>query len=254
VLAGFWSWYGELSDGARAQAIAPLMNKLRAFLLRSFARDVIAAGPSTVDMGEILDHGGIVLARLPKGVLGGDTVALLGSMILARIWQAVTHRARQHEAARRDAALYLDEAHNFLTLPHSLDDMLAEARAYRLSFVLAHHNLAQLPPRLREGISVNARSKIFFSASPEDAAQLARHTLPALSAHDLSHLDAFQAAARLVTGGADTAAFTLRTRPAPPAVPGRAAYLRRAAGDRYGYRPPAGQQQADSRDQWNRAA
>jgi hypothetical protein len=254
VLSGFWSWYGELSDGARAQAIAPLMNKLRAFLLRSFARNLIAAGPSTIDMDQILDQGGIVLARLPKGLLGSDTVALLGSMILARIWQAVTLRARRDEASRPDAALYLDEAHNFLNLPHGIDDMLAEARAYRLSFVLAHHNLAQLPARLREGISVNARSKIFFTASPEDAAQLARHTLPALTAHDLSHLDAFQAAARLVTGGAESTAFTLRTRPAPPVVPGRATVIRQAARDHHGYRPPAGQRQPDSRDQWNPAA
>jgi hypothetical protein len=254
VLAGFWSWYAELSDGARAQAIAPLMNKLRAFLLRTFPREVIAAGPSTVDMGEILDHGGIVLARLPKGLLGSDTVALLGSMIVARIWQAVTHRASQREAARQDAALYLDEAHNFLTLPHSLDDMLAEARAYRMSFVLAHHNLAQLPARLREGISVNARSKIFFTASPEDAAQLARHTLPSLTAHDLSHLDAYQAAARLVTSGSETAAFTLRTRPAPPPVPGRATLIRQAARERYGRRPADGQRPEDVRDQWNPAA
>jgi hypothetical protein len=254
VLSGFWSWYAELSDGARAQAIAPLMNKLRAFLLRTFPREVIAAGPSTIDMDEILDHGGVVLARLPKGLLGSDTVALLGSMIVARIWQAVTHRASQREAARRDAALYLDEAHNFLTLPHSLDDMLAEARAYRMSFVLAHHNLAQLPARLREGISVNARSKVFFTASPEDAAHLARHTLPSLTAHDLSHLDAFQAAARLVTGGAETAAFTLRTRPAPPPVPGRATLIRHAARDRYGRRPADGPRPDDARDQFNPAA
>jgi len=254
VLAGFWSWYTELSDGARAQAIAPLMNKLRAFLLRTFPREVIAAGPSTMDMGEILDHGGVVLARLPKGLLGSDTVALMGSMIVARIWQAVTHRASQREGARRDAALYLDEAHNFLTLPHSLDDMLAEARAYRMSFVLAHHNLAQLPARLREGISVNARSKIFFTASPEDAAQLARHTLPSLNAHDLSHLDAYQAAARLVTSGSETAAFTLRTRPAPPPIPGRATLIRQSARDRYGQRPADGQRPEDARDQWNPAA
>ena len=38
VLAGFWTWYEQLSDASKAHAIGPLMNKLRAFLLRSFAR------------------------------------------------------------------------------------------------------------------------------------------------------------------------------------------------------------------------
>ncbi|MCC9738484.1 type IV secretory system conjugative DNA transfer family protein [Streptomyces sp. MNU89] len=73
--------------------------------------------------------------------------------------------------------------------------MLAEARGYRLSMLLAHQHLAQLPRDLREGISANARNKIFFNASPEDANALERHTLPTLAAHDLAHLGPFQAAA-----------------------------------------------------------
>jgi hypothetical protein len=47
VLQGFWSWYDELTDSARAQVISPLMNKLRAFLLRPFVRDALAAGRCT---------------------------------------------------------------------------------------------------------------------------------------------------------------------------------------------------------------
>jgi hypothetical protein len=50
-----------------------------------------------------------------------------------------------------------------------------------------------------------------------------------LTAHDLSHLGPWQAAARLVAGSAETPAFTLRTQPLPPAVPGRARLIRRAA-------------------------
>jgi cell wall-associated NlpC family hydrolase len=115
--------------------------------------------------------------------------------------------------ARVDAALYVDECQNFLNLPRSFDEMLAEARGYGLSMVLAHQHLAQLPRELREAVSANARTKVFFSLSPEDAHALSRHVAPELSEHDLSHLGAFQAAARLVVAGEETPAFTLRTRP-----------------------------------------
>ncbi|MEV0699512.1 DUF87 domain-containing protein, partial [Saccharopolyspora sp. NPDC050389] len=54
VLKGFWSWYEGLTDASRSQVISPLMNKLRAFLLRPFVRDAIAAGPSTIDMTQVL--------------------------------------------------------------------------------------------------------------------------------------------------------------------------------------------------------
>ncbi|MDT0547728.1 type IV secretion system DNA-binding domain-containing protein [Streptomyces lonegramiae] len=235
VLRGFWAWYESMSEPSRAAVVGPVMNKLRAFLLREFARRAISAGPSTFDLGQVLD-GGILLARLPKGALGEETARLLGSFIVAGTWQAAAARARTPEHQRIDAALYVDEAHNFLTLPYPLEDMLAEARGYRLSMALAHQHLAQLPRDLREGISANARNKIFFNASPEDANTLERHTLPTLTAHDLAHLGPYQAAAHLLTGGAESAAFTLTTRPLPSPIPGRAADLRAAAAARTGAR------------------
>ena len=107
--------------------------------------------------------------------------------------------------------------------------MLAEARAYRLAVTMAHQNLAQLPPDLRQGISANARSQVIFSVSPEDARDLEHHTAPVLTAHDLSHLDAYQAAARLVAAAPRRPPSRFRTRPLPPPVPGRARLVRKAA-------------------------
>ncbi|MDA8061140.1 MAG: hypothetical protein M0T80_01700, partial [Actinomycetota bacterium] len=63
---------------------------------------------------------------------------------------------------------------------------------------------------------------------PEDAHVLSRHVGPEVSEHDLSHLGAYTAAARLVVDGEETPAFTLRTRPAPPPQPGRADAVRAA--------------------------
>ncbi len=227
VLTTFWNWYEQMSPPSRAYATAPLLNKLRAFLLRDFVRATVATGATTVDMGRVLD-GGLCLVRLPKGVLGDETVRLLGSFIVAKVWQAAAARATLGRT-RRDASLVLDECQNFLSLPIGLEEMLAEARAYRLALILAHQDLAQLPNDLREGVSANARSKLIFSISPEDARTLERHTLPVLTAHDLSHLDAFQAAARLVVDSAEQPACTLRTRPLTAPIPGRAAQIRQHA-------------------------
>lgn len=230
VLGGFWRWYDNLSDQARSHATAPLLNKLRAVLLRDFARDLLAARPrEALDLPSLLDDNAVVIARLPKGVVGEDTASLLGSLVLAQTWNAVLSRARQREGDRQDIGIFLDEAHNFLTLPYGLGDMLAEARAYRAGLVIAHQDLAQLPRDLREATSTNARSKVFFDLSPEDSRALVRHVQPELTEHDLSHLARYQAAARLVTDGALAPAFTLLTRPLPPPIPGRAAAVRKAA-------------------------
>ena len=226
-LAGFWQWYDDLTPALRSQVIGPVLARLRAFLLRDFVKRTMRYPKSSFDMGRVLD-GGVLLVRIPKGQLGEDTTRLLGSLILARVWQAATARAAIPADHRRDCQIVLDECQNFLTLASSLDTMLAEARKYRLSMVLAHQNLAQFPRDLLAAVSTNARNKVYFTCSPRDAKELSDHTLPELDAHDLSHLDAYTTATRLMVGGRQTPAFTMRTRPARPVV-GEATAIRQAA-------------------------
>ncbi|WP_442933261.1 type IV secretory system conjugative DNA transfer family protein [Micromonospora psammae] len=226
-LSGFWQWYDELSPALRSQVIGPVLARLRAFLLRDFVKRTMRYPRSSFDMGAVLD-GGALLVRIPKGQLGEDTSKLLGSLVLAQVWQAATARARLAPDKRRDATLIIDECQNFLTLANSLDTMLAEARKYRLSLVLSHQDLAQFPKDLLAAASANARNKVYFSCAPEDARILARHTLPELDEHDLTHLDAYTAATRLVAGGRQTPAFTMKTRPPRPVV-GEATAIRQEA-------------------------
>ncbi|RNI00919.1 DUF87 domain-containing protein [Micromonospora aurantiaca] len=223
-LAGFWTWYDSINENFRGQVIAPVLARLRQFLLRDFVKSVIGNATSSFKMGDIL-NGGVLLCRLPKGQLGEETSRILGSLIVARVWQAAIARAAIPEDQRKDACLYVDEAHNFLTLPGSVDDMLAEARGYRLGMVLAHQDLAQLPKETAAAMSANARSKIVFNIDPGDAREMARHTKPELDDHDLGHLDVFTAAARLLVGNRELAAFTFTTNPPAPIV-GEATALR----------------------------
>jgi hypothetical protein len=69
---------------------------------------------------------------------------------------------------------------------------------------------------------------VYFSCAPEDARVLARHTLPELDEHDLTHLDVYTAVTRLVVAGRQTPAFTMKTRPPKPVV-GEATAIRQAA-------------------------
>ncbi|HLL66472.1 MAG TPA: type IV secretion system DNA-binding domain-containing protein [Micromonosporaceae bacterium] len=223
-LGGFWTWYDNLPEGIRAQAVGPVLARLRAMLTRRFVRRVVGQPTSSFDMAQILD-GAILLCRLPKGVLGDDTTRLLGSFVVASAWQAATARAGRPEDQRRDAVLVIDECQNFLNLPRSIDEICAEARGYHLSLILAHQDLTQLPRETAAAISANCRNKIVFNCSPEDARVLARHTWPELDEHDLSHLDRFTAATRLVVDGAETAAFTMLTNP-PPEPEGKADLIR----------------------------
>jgi hypothetical protein len=232
-LEPFWAWYDALSQAGQMQTIAPLLNKLRAFLLRRPVRAIIGQHQTTLDIPRCLNEGRLLLARLPKGKLGEDTSSLLGSLLVARVWQAATARAAQPPHERRDCTLLIDEVQNFLNLPMRLADILAEARKYRLSLGLAHQYLGQLRPELREGLT-NARTKIYFQLSPEDAGAVRAEVRPELDDYDLERLPAHTAAIRLCQGATTTSAFTLATRPLADGSAERAAEARAASRRRIG--------------------
>jgi hypothetical protein len=225
---GFWDLYDRMQESQRQSHIAPLLNKLGGFLLRGPVRAIVGQVDPKLHIAEFLDAGGLLLVRIPKGTLGEETSRLLGAFVIARVWQAAMRRARHHEVDRPDTTLYVDEVHNYLVLPRSFEDLLAEARGYRLSLVLAHQHLGQLPREMRDALGANARTKVVFTSSPEDALQLRRHFAPQLTDYDLSHLGAFQAACRPCIAGGRGAAFTFRTEPLGPGSPERAKEVRRA--------------------------
>ncbi|WP_093573636.1 type IV secretory system conjugative DNA transfer family protein [Amycolatopsis rubida] len=227
-IGGFWTSYDRLTPSAAAAQAGPVLSKLRAVTARRFVADLFGTATSSFVPADILD-GGILLARLPKGELGEDLARLVGSLLVASLWQAAIGRSHQPEHDRADATVMIDEAQNFLHLPTPLGDALAESRGYHLGWVLAHQHLGQLTPELATALDANARNKSFFGVSPDDARHLAAHVGPHLDASDLARLAPYQAAVRLSIDNRDTAGFTMRTLPPPPVIDGRADELRAAA-------------------------
>jgi len=234
-LKPFWEEYDRLAEGQRLQLIGPVLNKLRTFLLRPTMRNILGQSTSTVQIAEVLDQNGILVVSLAKGLLGEETSRLLGSFIVARIWQAAMHRADRPEHERPDFNLYLDEFHNYLHLPQNLDDVLAEARGYRCSLTLANQHLAQLSPSTREALAANARTRVVFQCGQEDAHYLAREFQPSLSQLDLQSLRHFQVAVRLCIDGYTERPFTGVTSEPPPSLgEAHAAAIARASLHRHG--------------------
>jgi hypothetical protein len=227
-LGPFWRWYQGLSEAQRSNSTGPLLNKLRVFLLRKSVRAIVSAPTTTLDIAGCLNEGRLLLARVAKGTIGEDASRLLGSMIVARAWQATLARAAVKPEERRDCSLYIDEVQNYLHLPTAIPDVLAEARGYRLSLCMAHQHIGQLTPELREGISANARTKVYFQLSQDDAHQLAPDVSPELSEYDLAHLPLYTAAVRVCRGGQTGQPFTLPTEPLSVTIPGRAEAVRRS--------------------------
>lgn len=234
ALDSFWLWFNKLSEYKRTDVIGPVMNKLRDFLLRPPLRRVLCQPRSTVDLRTVVDSGQILLADLSVGRWGDTTSALLGSFLVAKLWQAILARSAQPEAERRDFFLFIDEFQHFLGISGPFGDALAEARSLRLSLTIANQHLGQLPRELRDAVTSNARSRGVFQCGTDDAAALAREFAP-LDAATLLALPRYEMALRLSIEGRTSEPFTVRTEPPTRAAdPAVAAAVTAAALARYG--------------------
>ena len=233
VLLAFWAWYEALSAGERGQAVGPVMNKLRSFLVRPRLRNVIGQSQSTFSLAEVLDGQKVLLVNLSKGVLGEDAARLLGSAIVAQLWQAVQARAAVPEHRRPVVFAVLDEFQDFLGIPTSFADLLAQARGYRFGLTLAHQHLHQLSPDLRQAVLANARSRVAFQMGHADATLLAREFGPDVDPDGLSALAAFEAVAQVAAKSQVSRPVSIATLPPPPSL-GTAKAVRALSRQRYG--------------------
>lgn len=227
----FWRWYEALSDRERLHVIAPVLNKLRAFTLSTPLR-LMLGGSGGLDFTQVFGKRRIVLVPLKKGLLGAETAALIGSLIVAGVWQATLARAAIPAGQRHPVWLYLDEFQDVVRLPIDLGDMLAQARGLGLGLTLAHQYLSQLSPEIRAAVLGTARSQVVFQLEHDDAKHLAPRFAP-LSAQDLTGLGAFDIALRPCVGGSTLGPVTGHTYPLPPPT-GDPEQLATASRARYG--------------------
>jgi hypothetical protein len=193
----------------RAEAIAPIQNKVGAFLANPVLHGIVTQPKSAFDLRQVMDKGKILLVNLAKGKIGEDAAALLGSLLVSRIGLTALSRADIPEAHRRDFFLYLDEFPTFTTL--ALANMLSELRKYRVSLILAHQFLSQLDEQVRDAVLGNVGTIIAFRLGLADAEILEKEFFPELRAHDLVSLPNHHIYLKMMIDGAVSRPFSAAT-------------------------------------------
>jgi Type IV secretion-system coupling protein DNA-binding domain len=193
----------------RQEAIAPIQNKVGAFLADPNLYRILTQPKSAFDLRGVMDEGKILLVNLAKGKIGGDSAYLLGALLVTSMGLAAFSRAETPEQDRKDFFLYLDEFQNFTTL--SLANMLSELRKYRVGMVLAHQYLSQLDPQMRDAILGNVGTTISFRLGLPDAEILEKEFYPVFSANDLIKLPNYHIYLKMMIDGVVSEAFSGET-------------------------------------------
>ncbi len=167
----FSQQFDRWRDQFREEAIAPVLNKIDAFLFSPAIRNVIGQPKSTLHMEQAMARGRVVIANLARGMIGETASHLMGAFLLARVQTAGMARAGLSPETRRPFHIIVDEAQTFGT--EVIAQLLSEARKYGLSLTLTTQFLAGLSERTRAAILGNVTTLAVFRVGHEDASLLA---------------------------------------------------------------------------------
>lgn len=217
ALRPFWEQFEALRDTEKRQQISPVLNKLRQLTLRPGLRNTLGQAKPKFSLTDLFYKRKIVLIPLNRGLTGGESARLLGSLIVGLTWMLALSRAGIPAKKRHIVEIYIDELQDYLSLPTDLSDALAQARGLGVGLTLAHQYRDQLPINIRSGVDANARNKIVFGLNSKDAKDMAAMA-PELTAEDFMALPRYQVYASFQSGGRNIGWVQGRTLPPPPAL------------------------------------
>lgn len=217
VLRPFWEQFEALRDTEKRQQISPVLNKLRQQTLRPGLRNILGQAKPKFSLTDLFYKRKIVLIPLNKGLTGGESARLLGSLIVGLTWTLALSRAGIPAEKRHIVSIFIDELQDYISLPTDLSDALAQARGLGVGLTLAHQYRDQLPINIRSGIDANARNKIVFGLNSRDAKDMAAMASE-LAAEDFMALPSYQIYTSFQCNGKNTGWIQGKTLPPPPVL------------------------------------
>jgi len=126
-----------------------------------------------LDLFQTMNRGSIILINTAKELLKDDC-KLFGRFFIALICQAVQERSAIPEGKRKNTFIYIDEAHDYFDdNDESIQNLLTQARKYKVGITLITQSLGQYGSKLRSTVLTNTAIKIGGGVSTDDAKRLA---------------------------------------------------------------------------------
>jgi len=126
-----------------------------------------AQSNNSVEISECIRKSKILLVNLSSKNIGVDGMQLLGSLLMSKLW---FESKRIEQEDRRPFVIYADEFQNFANSDFAV--ALSEARKFKLELVLAHQFFAQLPIEVKDAVTGNVKSRIYYRAGLADAEEI----------------------------------------------------------------------------------
>ena len=149
-----------------------ILTRLWGVLSNSVLERMFANEQNKLNLFEAMNRGSVILINTAKDLLKQDGCEILGRFFIALICQAAQERASIPVDRRRATFVYIDEAHDYFD--DSINNLLNQARKYKVGLILAHQNLDQFETRLRSTVAASTSIKVVGGLSAKDTGAFAK--------------------------------------------------------------------------------
>ena len=197
-------------------AVAPVVTRLSGFAGSKVVRAILGQRRCTVDLGDIISRGDVLLVNSSQSVVGPEVSALVGVSILKLVEAIVTEQGGVSESeTRRRVSVIVDEMHTLEGV--DFQKILSQIGKRGGILTMATQSLASLDivgDTMREDILANTGVIMTFQVNAVDAARL----LPELRSEyldeaDITGLPVHHAYVRLIGDGEVEPPFTMEVLP-----------------------------------------
>jgi len=207
----FWTQeFAKLKYTSAMDGVAPIANKLGAFLANPIVRQKICHPKMPLRFRKIMDEGQVLIVNLAKGRLGPDIANVIGGLIVSSFSAAALSRENVPLNERKGYSLIVDEFPVLTTA--SFADLLSELRKYGLYLCATAQHTAQISTEVMQSIWGNVGTLVSFRVGATDASLLAKQFAADVpTPRDLVNLPNYQMFVKLMINGVQSKPFTART-------------------------------------------
>lgn len=207
-------------DGSLAELTAYFRAKFSPFSDSPYLKNILGQRHSTLDFRGFIKRKNVCLFNLAKGRMSSRYSSLLGTLLTTKLFHAALSSTEIPFNRRPASVVFMDEFQNFVS--PTLQDILSEARKFKLRLVLANQFLSQVNRRtaldkgqvdLLDAITGNVGSLIAFRLSLPDAERIQGEFGPPLEAQQIASLPNWHAIGKISQNGQSLPPFTFRTDP-----------------------------------------
>lgn len=210
--------FGRMTDGRRAQVLAPIYNRLDTILGDEYLAECFQSEYS-LDMIALMSEPHAVIIDVPKTALGPEGVDLIVNLLSVKIDLAMTLR---EEAKQFPFFVVFDEPHQFLRSSRTWRSAAVESRKWRVGYVWMFHSWEQIPNDLAEIIRSAGPHYTLYRASKKTFNEL-REELAPYTLEDYVKMPRFHALNVLRVGDEQHVVFMAHMTPPPSAAQHRTA-------------------------------